>query len=103
MRRAGSGEKQRHTFAAIKVCLEVSRNQVALFVETIVGVGLDLVDPKTEFVLDLLQYYHPHCRLSFLFLHWVKDTSTTTTAVAAVQPLNGLVNGFTAGRYLANT
>ena len=46
MRRAGSGEKQRHTFAAIKVCLEFSRNQVALFVETVVGVGLDLIDPK---------------------------------------------------------
>ena len=49
MRRAGSGEKQRHTFAAIKVCLEFSRNQVALFVETVVGVGLDLIDPKTAY------------------------------------------------------
>ena len=46
MRRAGTGENQRHTFAAIKVCLEFSRNQVALFVEIVVGVGLDLIDPK---------------------------------------------------------
>ena len=47
MQRAGAGEKQRHTFAAIKVCLELSRNQVALFVEMIVGVGLDLIDPRS--------------------------------------------------------
>ena len=47
MRRAGAGEKQRHTLAAIKVCLEFSRNQVALFVEMIAGVGLDLIDPKS--------------------------------------------------------
>ena len=47
MRRAGSGEKQRHTLPAIKVCLDFSRNQVALFVEMINGVGLDLIDPKT--------------------------------------------------------
>ena len=34
-------------FAAIEICLEFCRNQVALLMEMTVRVGLNLIDPKT--------------------------------------------------------